>query len=252
MVLRVNLEAPARLARAALRLAAGPDPWRVKVVNMCSVMGLLGGGALASYCASKAGLLRATEAMALDVESAGLWPRASLLAVCPFAVEGSLFGGIFGSPVPPGGGTPPPRAGRAAPGERPAPTPAGARCAERPGWMSSLAAVTPRDNVLRSALYPFLRPDGVAAASLAAVESGARLAVLPASLGVLITVARILPSGFMAVLAGFMGGWQGMSTWGGGRAMAGPAEDTAPQGGDVVPADGSAGARRRKRGVVAE
>ncbi|MEO1190904.1 MAG: SDR family oxidoreductase [Pseudomonadota bacterium] len=84
-VQRVNLEGPVALCQAALPLLKqGKD---AAIVNVASGAGLLPIPNRVAYCASKAGLIMATKAMAMDLAAFGI--RAN--CVCPGAVETGLF-----------------------------------------------------------------------------------------------------------------------------------------------------------------
>lgn len=66
-VIDVNLTAPFRLARAALR---GMMKKRYgRIVNIASIVGITGNPGQANYCASKAGMIGWTKAMAQEVAS---------------------------------------------------------------------------------------------------------------------------------------------------------------------------------------
>lgn len=66
-VIDVNLTAPFRLARAALR---GMMKKRLgRIVNITSIVGVTGNPGQANYCASKAGMIGWTKAMAAEVAS---------------------------------------------------------------------------------------------------------------------------------------------------------------------------------------
>jgi NAD(P)-dependent dehydrogenase (short-subunit alcohol dehydrogenase family) len=75
----VNLSAPFRLARAAspaLKASQG------QVINMSSVSGVAAGAGYSAYCASKAGLIGLTKALALE-----LAPDVRVNAVAPGHVD---------------------------------------------------------------------------------------------------------------------------------------------------------------------
>ena len=76
-VLAINLTAPFLLSRALLpRLRCGDAP---AVVHVASTLALVGRRQAVAYCASKAGLLGLTRAMALDLAPEGI----RVNAVCP-------------------------------------------------------------------------------------------------------------------------------------------------------------------------
>ncbi len=69
-VLDVNLTAPFRLARAALRGMMKKRHGRI--VNIASIVGVTGNPGQANYCASKAGMIGWTKAMAAEVATRGV------------------------------------------------------------------------------------------------------------------------------------------------------------------------------------
>jgi len=82
---RVNLDGPVAVCQAALPfLKRGRD---AAIVNVASGAGLLPIPNRVAYCASKAGLVMATKAMAMDLATFGI--RAN--SVCPGAIETALF-----------------------------------------------------------------------------------------------------------------------------------------------------------------
>lgn len=84
-VQRVNLEGPVAVCQAALPLLKhGRD---AAIVNVASGAGLLPIPNRVAYCASKAGLIMATKAMAMDLAAFGI--RAN--CVCPGAIETALL-----------------------------------------------------------------------------------------------------------------------------------------------------------------
>jgi len=78
--LRINLDAPFFLSRAALPHLRES---RGAIVNMASDWGLQGGRKAAAYCASKGGLVLLTKGMALDHAREGI----RINAVCPGDVD---------------------------------------------------------------------------------------------------------------------------------------------------------------------
>lgn len=91
-VLSVNLRAPFLLARAvlpAMRAAGGG-----RIINVSSAHGRVGAPELAAYCASKAGLIGLTQALADEVKSAGI----VVTALCPTSVDTRLLRGSGLSP----------------------------------------------------------------------------------------------------------------------------------------------------------
>jgi len=80
-VLAVNLTGPFLTTRATLPLML--DRGRGVIVNIASVGGLVGLVGQAAYCASKAGLIGLTKAIAVDHARAGI----RCVAICPGTVE---------------------------------------------------------------------------------------------------------------------------------------------------------------------
>jgi len=80
-VLGTNLTGPFLLTRAILPLML--DAGSGVIVNVASVAGIVGLSARAAYCASKAGLIGLTRAVAADYASLGI----RCVAVCPGTVE---------------------------------------------------------------------------------------------------------------------------------------------------------------------
>jgi NAD(P)-dependent dehydrogenase (short-subunit alcohol dehydrogenase family) len=79
-VLAVNLTGPFLTTRAILPLML--DRGSGVIVNIASVGGLVGLGRRAAYCASKAGLIGLTKAIAVDHAAAGI----RCVAICPGTV----------------------------------------------------------------------------------------------------------------------------------------------------------------------
>lgn len=80
-VINTNLTGPFLLTRATLPLML--DRGSGVIVNVASVAGAIGLKARAAYCASKAGLVGLTRAVAADYGAAGI----RCIAVCPGTVE---------------------------------------------------------------------------------------------------------------------------------------------------------------------
>ena len=80
-VIGTNLTGPFLLTRAILPLML--DAGSAVIVNVASVAGVVGIPARAAYCASKAGLIGLTRAVAADYASHGV----RCIAVCPGTVE---------------------------------------------------------------------------------------------------------------------------------------------------------------------
>jgi len=80
-VIATNLTGPFLLTRAILPLML--DAGSGVIVNVASVAGVVGMAARAAYCASKAGLIGLTRAVAADYASLGV----RCVAVCPGTVE---------------------------------------------------------------------------------------------------------------------------------------------------------------------
>lgn len=83
-VLTVNLRAPALCAQAVARRMVGQGHGHI--INVASIGALLPISTLAAYCASKAGLVQLTRAMALELARHGI----RVNAICP---------GYFGTPM---------------------------------------------------------------------------------------------------------------------------------------------------------
>lgn len=80
-IIATNLTGPFLLTRAVLPLML--DAGAGVIVNVASVAGVVGIAARAAYCASKAGLIGLTRAVAADYASLGI----RCVAVCPGTVE---------------------------------------------------------------------------------------------------------------------------------------------------------------------
>jgi NAD(P)-dependent dehydrogenase (short-subunit alcohol dehydrogenase family) len=88
-VLAVNLTGPFLTTRATLPLML--DRGRGVIVNIASVGGLVGLSRRAAYCASKAGLIGLTKAIAVDHAREGI----RCVAICPGTVETEWIGRIL-------------------------------------------------------------------------------------------------------------------------------------------------------------
>jgi NAD(P)-dependent dehydrogenase (short-subunit alcohol dehydrogenase family) len=88
-ILAVNLTGPFLTARATLPLML--DRGSGVIVNIASVGGLVGLGRRAAYCASKAGLIGLTKAIAVDHAREGI----RCVAICPGTVETEWIGKIL-------------------------------------------------------------------------------------------------------------------------------------------------------------
>ncbi|MEV6924799.1 SDR family NAD(P)-dependent oxidoreductase [Dactylosporangium sp. NPDC051485] len=94
-VLAVNLTGPFLTTRATLPLML--DRGSGVIVNIASVGGLVGLARRAAYCASKAGLIGLTKAIAVDHAGDGI----RCVAICPGTVETEWIGKIVaGAPDP--------------------------------------------------------------------------------------------------------------------------------------------------------
>ena len=88
-VMRVNVKGPFLMSRAALpelRRAGGGA-----IVNIGSILGLIGAKDRAAYCASKGGVTMLTRAMALDHAHENI----RVNCICPAIVETDLVRGLF-------------------------------------------------------------------------------------------------------------------------------------------------------------
>jgi NAD(P)-dependent dehydrogenase (short-subunit alcohol dehydrogenase family) len=91
-VVDVNLRAHALIVQALLpHLRVADD---AAIVGVSSIEGLVGNGAIPAYCASKAGLLGLTRAMAHQFGPEGI----RVNAVCPGFVETPMLAGALGVP----------------------------------------------------------------------------------------------------------------------------------------------------------
>jgi NAD(P)-dependent dehydrogenase (short-subunit alcohol dehydrogenase family) len=90
-LMNVNLKGPYLMSRAALpafRKAGGGA-----IVNIGSILGLIGARERAAYCASKGGVTLLTKAMALDHAHENI----RVNCICPAIVETELVRGLFSS-----------------------------------------------------------------------------------------------------------------------------------------------------------
>jgi meso-butanediol dehydrogenase / (S,S)-butanediol dehydrogenase / diacetyl reductase len=94
-VINTNLTGPFLLTRATLPLML--DRGSGVIVNVASVAGAIGLQARAAYCASKAGLVGLTRAVAADYGAAGI----RCVAVCPGTVETDWVDRIIADDVDP-------------------------------------------------------------------------------------------------------------------------------------------------------
>ena len=94
-VINTNLTGPFLLTRATLPLML--DRGSGVIVNVASVAGAIGLRARAAYCASKAGLVGLTRAVAADYGAAGI----RCIAVCPGTVETDWVDRIIADDVDP-------------------------------------------------------------------------------------------------------------------------------------------------------
>jgi NAD(P)-dependent dehydrogenase (short-subunit alcohol dehydrogenase family) len=90
-ILAVNLTGPFLTTRATLPLMI--DRGSGVIVNIASVGGLVGLARRAAYCASKAGLIGLTKAIAVDHAREGI----RCVAICPGTVETEWIGKILAS-----------------------------------------------------------------------------------------------------------------------------------------------------------
>ena len=96
-VLAVNLTGPFLTTRATLPLML--DRGSGVIVNIASVAGQVGLARRAAYCASKAGLVGLTRAIAVDHAHEGI----RCVAICPGTVETEWIGKILANAPEPGG-----------------------------------------------------------------------------------------------------------------------------------------------------
>jgi NAD(P)-dependent dehydrogenase (short-subunit alcohol dehydrogenase family) len=94
-VLAVNLTGPFLTTRATLPLML--DRGSGVIVNVASVGGLVGLARQAAYCASKAGLIGLTKAIAVDHAGEGI----RCMAICPGTVETEWIGKILATAADP-------------------------------------------------------------------------------------------------------------------------------------------------------
>jgi NAD(P)-dependent dehydrogenase (short-subunit alcohol dehydrogenase family) len=94
-VIRTNLTGPFLLTRAILPFML--DGGSGVIVNVASVAGTVGIPAHAAYCASKAGLIGLTRAVAADYAQHGV----RCIAVCPGTVETEAVDGIIAADADP-------------------------------------------------------------------------------------------------------------------------------------------------------
>ena len=89
LIMQVNIKGPFLMSRAALpelRKAGGGA-----IVNIGSILGLIGAKERAAYCASKGGVAMLTKAMALDHAHENI----RVNCICPAIVETDLVRGLF-------------------------------------------------------------------------------------------------------------------------------------------------------------
>ena len=82
-IMRVNLDGVFWMCRAARRRMQNGGA----IVNVASTAGLVGVAGLASYCASKGGVVQLTRALALEFADANI----SVNAICPGAIESPML-----------------------------------------------------------------------------------------------------------------------------------------------------------------
>jgi NAD(P)-dependent dehydrogenase (short-subunit alcohol dehydrogenase family) len=90
-IMSVNVKGPFLMSRAALgelRKAGGGS-----IVNIGSILGLIGAKERAAYCTSKGGVTMLTKAMALDHAHENI----RVNCICPAIVETDLVRGLFDS-----------------------------------------------------------------------------------------------------------------------------------------------------------
>ena len=91
-VLAVNLRGPALCAQAVARTMV--ERRRGRIINVASIMGLRPSSRLAPYCASKAGLIHLTRAMALELARYNV----QVNAVCPGYFHTPMNEDLFATP----------------------------------------------------------------------------------------------------------------------------------------------------------
>ena len=86
-VMDVNLNGPFLICRAAIPFLQ--DAGKGTIVNIASASALLPGGASVAYCASKAGVLMMTQALAAEMA-----PHIRANVICPGAVDTPMIAGV--------------------------------------------------------------------------------------------------------------------------------------------------------------
>lgn len=92
-VLRVNLEVPFRLSQTAARYMVANAGG--SIINVSSIYGLVGGAEVASYAASKHGLIGFSKTMAVELASKGV--RVNVIA--PGLIQTDMTENIWSSPA---------------------------------------------------------------------------------------------------------------------------------------------------------